>query len=172
MKVFYDIIAQVIDVLKVRFRIPERYQDCCDRITFLWDYFNLEPHYNHILNKYFTLQNRILIVIILFFFIIYYARKKASKILRLPGFLLRWQKKGHYKYHVILNSYMYGGPTNERKYDREAFGIEEQIFQQCVPVRALNKCAERKYNTIEDANYEKLKSYSTKYDLPFRERYT
>ena len=62
--------------------------------------------------------------------------------------------------------------THERKYDREAFAVEEQIFQQCVSPRALNKPSERRIFTIEDINYNKVKRYSTKYDLPFRERYT
>lgn len=111
---------------------------------FLWN--PLSAVLTDIWQKYlFFLHNNVysahvhVIALILFFILCRFLIKKYSyKIFRLPHhFFEKWERKSTYKFHVITNVYRYGGATNERKYDREAFGIEEQIFQQCVPVRAL-----------------------------------
>lgn len=63
--------------------------------------------------------------------------KRVDKKLKIPSFIFKWHKKGEYHFHVVKNIYQYGGGTHERKYDRESLGIEEQIFQQCVPSKLL-----------------------------------
>ena len=164
-------ILEIIDVGKRALNYEGFCRKCRYFIQCFWES-DLGIQLSFLINKYLTMQIRIIIVIVFILVLRYYICKNASKILRLPRFLFDWQKKGHYKYHVFINIYLYGGATMERKYDREAFTIEEQVFQQCVPVRALNKYAERKYGTMDDAIYDKLKRYSTKFDLPFRDRYT
>lgn len=87
------------------------------------------------------------IIIILFCLFKKKINKFLIKNLKKPNFVERWHKKGEFEFHVIKNDYMYGGATHERKYDREAFAVEEQIFQQCVSPRALiNRLKEKLYN--------------------------
>jgi len=69
--------------------------------------------------------------------------KKLSKC-RNPKILIKWDRKCAFKYHVMYNEYRYG-IHKERRYDRQTFGVEEQIFQQCVPTKVLNKPSERRF---------------------------
>jgi hypothetical protein len=90
--------------------------------------------------------------------------KKFSKC-RNPKILIKWDRKCAFKYHVMYNEYRYG-IHKERRYDRQTFGVEEQIFQQCVPTKVLinlqNVDLRYRRNILSEN-----KKYSEKYDLFF-----
>lgn len=136
MRFLTDILSHALEQIRLITRYERHWKKFCDFLQCFWES-DLGIQLSFLINKYFTPKVCFFMMIIFIFLLRYYVCKNASKIFRLPRFLFDWQKKGHYKYHVFINVYLYGGATMERKYDREAFTIEEQVFQQCVPVRAL-----------------------------------
>jgi hypothetical protein len=87
----------------------------------------------------------LLIIFILFNFFKKNINNFLQKIFKKPKFIDIVHKKAEFQFHAIRNVYVYGMATHERKYDREAFAVEEQIFQQCVSPRALTNLQNVEY---------------------------